>query len=84
MGRNGSGKTTLLRVIAGLRAPLSGTAWRAAGRVAYLPQNPAALLHRVTVAAEVAWSLRDDHADARATRLSCTPWRRRHRGMRSA
>jgi energy-coupling factor transport system ATP-binding protein len=63
MGRNGSGKTTLLRVIAGLARPRSGTVWRAGGRVAYLPQNPAALLHRVTVAAEIAWSLRGDHAD---------------------
>ena len=58
MGRNGAGKTTLLRVIAGLAAPRSGTAWRRPGRVAYLPQNPAALLHRQTVAAEIAWTVR--------------------------
>ena len=65
MGRNGSGKTTLLRVIAGLIKPRSGSAWRAAGRVAYLPQNPAALLHRETVAAEIAWTMRGEpRADA--------------------
>ena len=58
MGRNGSGKTTLLRVIAGLVAPRSGSVSRSAGRVAYLPQNPAALLHRESVAAEVAWPTR--------------------------
>ncbi len=57
MGRNGAGKTTLLRVVAGLVAPRSGRAWRE-GAVAYLPQNPAALLHRQTVAAEVAWTVR--------------------------
>ena len=57
MGSNGSGKTTLLRVIAGLVAPRSGTVRRRQGRVAYLPQNPAALLHRETVAAEVEWTL---------------------------
>ena len=50
MGRNGSGKTTLLRVIAGLAGADAGSVWRAAGRVAYLPQNPAALLHRESVA----------------------------------
>ncbi len=58
MGRNGAGKSTLLRVIAGLAAPRSGTVWREQGRVAYLPQNPAALLHRESVAAEIAWTLR--------------------------
>jgi energy-coupling factor transporter ATP-binding protein EcfA2 len=71
MGTNGSGKTTLLRVIAGLIAPRAGTVHRRDGRVAYLPQNPAALLHRQTVAAEVEWTLRrspvrsddTDHAD---------------------
>jgi energy-coupling factor transport system ATP-binding protein len=58
MGANGSGKTTLLRVIAGLIAPGAGTVHRRDGRVAYLPQNPAALLHRQTVAAEIEWTLR--------------------------
>jgi len=60
MGDNGAGKTTLLRVIAGLITPSAGTAWRAPGRVAYLPQNPAALLFRESVEAEIAWTLRDD------------------------
>jgi len=60
MGSNGAGKTTLLRVIAGLAAPRSGTVWREGGGVAYLPQNPAALLHRETVAAEIAWTLRGE------------------------
>jgi energy-coupling factor transport system ATP-binding protein len=58
MGANGAGKTTLLRTLAGLTAPRSGTVWRRPGRVAYLPQNPAALLHRESVAAEVAWTAR--------------------------
>ena len=57
MGANGSGKTTLLRVIAGLAAPLSGSVERGPGRVAYLPQNPAALLFRESVAAEIAWTM---------------------------
>ena len=57
-GRNGSGKTTLLRTIAGLAPPLAGLVRRAPGRVAYLPQNPTALLHRETVRDEIAWTLR--------------------------
>lgn len=57
MGRNGAGKTTLLRVIAGLALPRAGVAWRE-GPVAYLPQNPSALLHRESVDAEVAWTVR--------------------------
>jgi energy-coupling factor transport system ATP-binding protein len=75
MGRNGAGKTTLLRVIGGLATPRSGRVWRAPGRVAYLPQNPAALLHRETVAAEIAWTLRrgsggrDPEADDALARL---------------
>ncbi len=57
-GDNGSGKTTLLRTIAGLLPPLSGRVERRPGRIAYLPQNPSALLHRATVRSEVEWTLR--------------------------
>lgn len=62
MGDNGSGKTTMLRVIAGLLAPRAGTSWRSPGRVAYLPQNPGAILHRESVAAEIAWTMRGDRS----------------------
>jgi energy-coupling factor transport system ATP-binding protein len=58
LGPNGSGKTTLLRTLAGLLAPLAGTVLRPAGRTAYLPQNPGALLHLPTVREEVALTLR--------------------------
>jgi energy-coupling factor transport system ATP-binding protein len=67
MGRNGAGKSTLLRVIAGFAAPRAGSVWREPGRVAYLPQNPAALLHRQSVAAEIAWTLRADRRHQSAT-----------------
>jgi len=56
-GPNGGGKTTLLRVIAGTLAPLSGAVARRSARIAYLPQNPAALLHRPTVRSEVSFTL---------------------------
>lgn len=64
-GRNGSGKTTLLRTLAGLLRrhagrieiagfdPAHAPVERIASRVAYVPQNPDALLYRDTVAAEV-------------------------------
>lgn len=58
MGRNGAGKTTLLRAIAGLGTVSRGRVWRRPGRVAYLPQNPAALLHRESIAAEMRWTIR--------------------------
>ncbi|MHB8719689.1 MAG: ABC transporter ATP-binding protein [Candidatus Dormibacteria bacterium] len=58
MGENGSGKTTLLRLIAGLLRPRAGVVERAPGPVAYLPQNPAVLLHRESIAAEIAWTER--------------------------
>jgi energy-coupling factor transport system ATP-binding protein len=58
LGPNGSGKTTLLRTLAGLLPPLAGSVRRPAGRTAYLPQNPGALLHLPTVRAEVALTLR--------------------------
>jgi ABC-type multidrug transport system ATPase subunit len=56
-GPNGGGKTTLLRLISGALKPLGGTVERRPGRIAYLPQNPATLLHLPTVADEVKLTL---------------------------
>jgi len=56
-GPNGGGKTTLLRVIAGTLEPLAGSVERRPGRIAYLPQNPTALLHRPSVRSEVELTL---------------------------
>jgi ABC-type multidrug transport system ATPase subunit len=53
LGRNGSGKTTLLRCLAGLLDPASGRVQQQ-GRVAYVPQDPNALLLGPTVRADVA------------------------------
>ncbi len=52
LGRNGSGKTTLLRALAGLVPVARGTV-ESTGRVAYVPQNPNALLFASSVRAEL-------------------------------
>ncbi len=57
LGRNGSGKTTLLRALAGLLEVDRGRVG-AAARVAYLPQDPNALLFAPTVQAELEHTLR--------------------------
>lgn len=58
VGPNGGGKSTLLRTLSGLIAPLAGEVWRRAGRVAHVPQNPAAVLHLPTVREEIELTLR--------------------------
>ncbi len=70
MGRNGAGKTTLLRSLVGLMAPRKGSLRvldRETGKssteelcraVAFVPQDPASVLFRDSVEAEVADTLR--------------------------
>ena len=63
-GPNGGGKTTLLRLISGALSPQAGKIERIGGRIAYLPQNPMALLHRPTLRSEVSLTLdRAEEAD---------------------
>jgi energy-coupling factor transport system ATP-binding protein len=52
LGRNGAGKTTLLRALAGLLPPAHGELTRR-GTVAYVPQDPNALLFAPTVRREL-------------------------------
>lgn len=69
-GPNGAGKTTLLRLISGLLPPLSGQVDRTGhGRIAYLPQNPTALLHRPTVRAEVELTLDRSHESEKPEKI---------------
>lgn len=58
VGANGAGKTTLLRTLAGLLSPLAGEVSREPGRIAYLPQDPGALLHQATVRREIEQTIR--------------------------
>ena len=67
MGANGSGKTTLLRALAGLHRAESGVVERPPGRVAYLPQDPGALLYQPSVTAEVELTLRHSRSDQPAS-----------------
>jgi energy-coupling factor transport system ATP-binding protein len=83
LGRNGSGKTTLLRTLAGLVDADKGSV-DADGRVAYLPQDPNALLFAPTVRAELEHTLRllalpdDGRVDAWLDRLGLHDLAERH------
>ncbi|HUP70695.1 MAG TPA: ABC transporter ATP-binding protein [Acidimicrobiales bacterium] len=71
LGRNGSGKTTLLRTLAGLAAPSKGEV-RRPGTVAYVPQDPDALLLGPTARADVETTCRllgIRHSDRRTSRF---------------
>lgn len=57
MGRNGSGKTSLLRGISGL-VPKTGGRVDSPAALAYVPQNPEAILFRATVADEIRATLK--------------------------
>lgn len=57
VGRNGAGKTSMLRALAGAQEPSSGTV-TAEVPVAYVPQEPDALLFSATVRAELDATLR--------------------------
>jgi len=57
LGRNGAGKTTLLRALGRLLEPARGTI-TGAGTVAYVPQDPNALLFAPTVRRELTETLR--------------------------
>ena len=73
LGRNGAGKSTLLRALAGLIDVRAGRADRRAA-VAYVPQEPGALLFRPTVRREVEETLRLLGALDRAGRAEVDRW----------
>ncbi|MEJ7583179.1 MAG: ATP-binding cassette domain-containing protein, partial [Acidimicrobiales bacterium] len=77
LGRNGSGKTTLLRCLAGLLHPRKGRIDRRAA-VAYVPQDPSALLFADTVRAELVETTR-----LLGRRDQCGGALARHHGPRS-
>ncbi len=54
LGGNGSGKTTLLKTLAGIIKPLGGKVkYRHGTKIAYLPQNPCAVLQSDSVIEEL-------------------------------
>ncbi|CAA9253313.1 MAG: Duplicated ATPase component CbrU of energizing module of predicted cobalamin ECF transporter [uncultured Acidimicrobiales bacterium] len=73
LGRNGAGKSTLLRALAGLVGLRGGRVVRS-GAVAYVPQDPGALLFRPTVRREVEETLRLLGGTGRGARPEVDRW----------
>lgn len=68
MGRNGSGKTTLLKALSGL-IDLDGRR-TINGSIAFVPQDPSAILFRPTVGDEIAYTLKAHRLSHRTERVT--------------
>ena len=69
LGGNGSGKTTLLKTLYGMVKPLGGRIVGKNARMAFLPQNPAALFAEESVLAELCRVLPEEQARGQLLRF---------------
>jgi ABC-2 type transport system ATP-binding protein len=67
IGPNGAGKTTLLSVLAGVQIPSEGSVGGEAGRVGWVPQQPAVYMKLTVVENLALWARLEGVSDPRAT-----------------